>query len=84
MDAVLALYSYNAAVAFMAEGLAARFAQKVSSVALPGGLSAAWSERVKYWTGLAERMRNGGVTSSGAFSHASPRADGYTALTEAP
>lgn len=77
IDAVLALYSFNPAVAFMAEGLAARFAQKVSSVGLPGGLSASWSERVKYWKGLAAQMRAGGVTASGAFSVDSPRADGY-------
>ena len=77
IDAVLGLYAFNPAVAFMAEGLAARFAQKVSSVSLPGGLSAAWSERVKYWLGLADQMRKGGVTASGAFSAAAPRADGY-------
>lgn len=79
IDAVLSLYAFNPAVAFMAEGLAARFAQKVSSVSLPGGLSASWSERVKYWLGLAEQMRKGGVTASGAFSVAAPRADGYAA-----
>jgi hypothetical protein len=80
VDAALSLYGYAGGVAFMAEGLAARFAQKVSSVGLPGGLSASWSERVKYWLGLAERMRSGGVTAAGAFSVASPRADGYADL----
>lgn len=79
IDAVLALYPFNSAVAFMAEGLAARFAQKVSSVSLPGGLAASWAERVKYWKGLAVQMRGGGVTVAGAFSVASPRADGYAA-----
>lgn len=78
IDAVLGLYTFNSAVAFMAEGLAARFAQKVSSVGLPGGLSASWSERVKYWKGLAEQMRAGGVTASGAFSRTPTRVDGYS------
>lgn len=77
IEAVLALYPFNSAVAFMAEGLAARFAQNPSSVALPSGLSVSWSERVKYWKGLAEQMRSGGVTSSGAFSRTPTRTDGY-------
>lgn len=83
IDAVLSLYAFNPAVAFMAEGLAARFAQKVSSVSLPGGLSAAWAERIKNWKDLAAQMRAGGVTASGAFSVASPRADGYAQAAEA-
>lgn len=77
VDAALTLYGYNGGVAFMAEGLAARFAQKVSSVSLPGGLAASWSERVKYWLNLAVRMRMGGVTTVGAFSVSATRADGY-------
>lgn len=77
IDAVLGLYSFNSAVAFMAEGLAARFAQDPSSVSLPSGLSVAWSERVKYWKGIAQQMRDGGVVGGGAFSHTPTRSDGY-------
>lgn len=76
-DVVLALYPFNSAVAFMAEGLAARFAQNPSSVSLPSGLAVSWSERVKYWKGLAAQMRSGGVTASGAFSRTPTRSDGY-------
>lgn len=80
IDAVLALYAFNPAVAFMAEGLAARFAQKVSSVGLPGGLSASWAERVKNWKDIAAQMRAGGVTSGGAFAVTTKRGDGYADL----
>jgi hypothetical protein len=80
IDAVITLHGYNGGVAYLAEGLAARFAQKVSSVSLPGGLSAAWSERVKYWTRLAEQMRAGGVTGTSAFSRTPTRVDGYSEL----
>ncbi len=77
IEAVLALYSYNSAVAFMAEGLAARFAQSPTSVSLPSGLSVAWSARVASWLGLAERMRSGGVGASAAFARTPTRTDGY-------
>lgn len=83
IDAMLTLYGYNPGVAFLAEGLAARFAQQVSSVSLPGGLSAAWSERVRYWKGLAEQMRSGGVTGGAAFSRTPTRTDGYSDLQDA-
>src|SRR6476661_5671709 len=77
IEAVLGLYPFNSAVAFMAEGLAARFAQNPSSVSLPSGLSVAWSERVKQWKALAQQMRDGGIVGSAAFSHTPTRADGY-------
>jgi hypothetical protein len=84
VDAALLQYGYAGGVAYLAEGLAARFAQQVSSTSLPGGLSASWSERVKYWLGLADRMRKlGGVTASGqAFSHTPARTDGYSEYAE--
>jgi len=82
VDAALTLFGYSGGVAFMAEGLAARFAQDPTSVSLPSGLAVSWSERVKYWLGLAERMRSGGVTAYGAFSHITIRSDGYSAYQE--
>jgi len=84
IDAMLALYSFNTAVATMAMGLAARFAQNPSSVSLPSGLSVSWSERVKYWLGLAAQMQAGGVSGTyTAFSHTPTRIDGYSDLAAA-
>jgi hypothetical protein len=77
IEAVLSMYSFNAALAFMATGLASRFARKPGSVTLPNGLSVSWAERVKNWQALALDMRNGGITASGAFSFQPTRADGY-------
>ena len=80
IEAMLALYAFNVAVAYMATGLAARFAQDPSSVSLPSGLSVSWSERVKYWLSLAAQMRDGGIAaSSTAFSRTPTRTDGYAA-----
>ncbi len=79
IEAMLGLYSFNAAVATMATGLAARFAQDPSSVSLPSGLSVSWSERVKYWMSLAAQMRDGGVAGTyTAFSRTPTRVDGYS------
>jgi hypothetical protein len=61
IDAVLVIYAPNPAVAFLATGLASRFAQKPSDVALPHGLRVAWRERIAAWLGLAAQMRAGGV-----------------------
>ena len=62
IDAVLALYTFNPGVAFLAEELAIRYAQKPGSVSLPGGLSVSWPTRVQMWKALAAQMRAGGVT----------------------
>lgn len=78
MDAVLGLYSFNAAVSFMANGLAAKYAQEPDRVTLPSGLSVSWAERVKYWTGLALSL--GGVSAGAAFAVQLARTDGYSAL----
>lgn len=83
IDAVLALYPFNGAVAWLAEELATRFAQKPGSVTLPGGLSVSWSARVSAWQALAKQMRAGGVTTGGAFAVQSTRNDGYAQAAEA-
>ena len=78
IEAMLSLYSFNAATATMAMSLAARFAQEPDRVTLPSGLSVSWSERVKYWLSLASQMQGGGVTGGAAFSHTPTRMDGYS------
>jgi hypothetical protein len=79
IEAMLASYSYNIAVAHMAPGLAGRFAQEPDRVTLPSGLSVAWSERVKYWLGLAAQMLAGGVAGVyTSFSRTPTRTDGYS------
>lgn len=77
--AVLATNTRNGTIALLAQGLAARYAQRVDRVTLPSGLSVAWSERVKYWLSL---VASGGVAggSFAAFSVAPNRTDGYATL----
>jgi len=57
MDSVLEQYGYALGVAFMADELAARYAQQPGSVGLPSGLSVSWPERVKNWQRIAAEMR---------------------------
>ncbi len=57
IQAVIDENGYNLAVALLAEGLVARFAQKPTSVGLPSGLSVAWSKRLDAWIALAARYR---------------------------
>jgi hypothetical protein len=73
--AAQARYGFAGGVAFVALGLAARFAQQPGSVRLPNGLSATWAERVAYWQGLAAQLRTGGVTGPPAVA---PYAGGLT------
>lgn len=61
INAALAIYGLNPAVAFLATGLATRFAQKPTDIGLPSGLRVAWAERIKTWLSLAAQMRDGGV-----------------------
>ncbi len=68
IDAVLALYAYDTALAFMADELAVRFAQQPGSVSLPSGLSVSWAERVKEWRRIADNARGGALSGSGALS----------------
>lgn len=61
IEAVLALYSFNSSVAFLATELATRYAQKPGSVSA-NGKSVSWADRVRTWLALATQMRAGGVT----------------------
>lgn len=59
ISAVLALMGgFEAGVAWLADELAARFAQRPDSLS-DAGSSLRWSERVAQWRLLAERMRAG-------------------------
>jgi hypothetical protein len=80
ISAVLALYTFNPAVAVMATGLAARQAQDPRSITLPSGLSISGIDATTYWLGLAAQMRAGGVSGGSAFSVAPARTDGYSEL----
>jgi hypothetical protein len=79
--AVLATMTRNSTIAFLAQGLAARYAQNPDRVTLPSGLSVAWSERVKYWRDLA--ASGGTLGSGGAFSVMPTRNDGYSQAADA-
>jgi hypothetical protein len=83
IDAVITLHGYNGGVAFLATGLASRFAQKPTDVSLPGGLRVAWAKRIDRWVELAADMRAGGVTGTyAAFSRTPTRTDGYSELQD--
>lgn len=82
IDAVLLLYAFNGGVAFLAQELATRFAQKPGNVSLPSGLSVSWADRVKTWLALATQMRAGGVVIGGAFAVQPTRNDGYSEAAE--
>lgn len=60
-DAVLSLYDFNGAVAFLANELAATYARKPGSVTLYG-LSVSWRDRVATWLALAKAAINGSLT----------------------
>jgi hypothetical protein len=53
--AVIAWKGYTAGVAYLAEGLIARFGQEPDSVRLPSGLSVSFRDRIAVWTRLANR-----------------------------
>jgi hypothetical protein len=57
IEAALAEHGFNLAVAVVAEGLAAEYAQEPGSVRLPDGLTVSWPERVKFWLGRATEYR---------------------------
>jgi hypothetical protein len=54
------------AVAILAEGLAAQYAQEPDSFG-SGSLSVSWRERVKTWLALAERSRSAAATVAGGL-----------------
>lgn len=69
IDAVLAmLATFDAGVAFMANELAVRFAQKPGSVSLPSGLSVSWAYRVAEWRRIADNAARGGITNAATLS----------------
>lgn len=69
IEAVLAMQStFDAAIAWMADELAVRFAQKPGSVSLPSGLSVSWAERVRAWQAIAANARRGGITNTASVS----------------
>jgi hypothetical protein len=53
--AVIAWKGYTAGVAYLAEGLIARFGQEPDSVRLPSGLAVSFRDRIAVWTRLANR-----------------------------
>lgn len=78
IEAILATNTRNGSIAFLAQGLAARYAQLPTSVS-SSGKSVSWgSLRVEYWLSL---VASGGVPGGGAaFSVAPNRTDGYATL----
>lgn len=74
IEAVLAAEgSREAAIAFIAKGLAVEYAQKPGQVTLPNGLSVSWAYRVAQWNALAAEMdalvvRAGAGTARGVSS----------------
>lgn len=76
IDAEIAAYRFNEAVAALAEGLATRFAQYPDETETPGGHTVKWKERVGAWQDLAKRLREtpgpgtrGGSTKLGALTN---------------
>lgn len=57
ITAFLGTVPFNEAVALLAEGLAARFAQYPDETETAGGSKLKWTERVKTWLELAKRLR---------------------------
>ena len=62
--AELATTSYSEAVASLALGLASRFAQYPDEVDTAGNSKMKWSERVKTWRNLADKMIQNPTTSA--------------------
>lgn len=79
IDALLLLYSVTDTVAFIATGLAVRYAQQPTDITMPSGVRISWGKRIASWESLAAQMRAGG-SSGAAFSVRLARSDGYTAL----
>lgn len=57
LQALIDQNGYLRAVALAAEGLASEYAQRTDRVALPSGLSVAWSERVAQWNRITAQYR---------------------------
>lgn len=76
IDAEIATYRFNEAVAVLADGLAVRFAQYPDETKTPGGHTVKWTERVSAWQELAKRLRaspgpgtRGGAARLGALTN---------------
>lgn len=61
--AALAQFGEDLGTAVIAEGLAARYAQRPTSISDDSG-SISWGDRVKTWIAVANRYRAGGAMSS--------------------
>jgi hypothetical protein len=69
IEAVLAMFAtFDLAIAFMADELAVRFAQKPGSVTLSSGLSVSWSYRVQQWQRIADNARKGVNATAGSMT----------------
>lgn len=67
------------ATRLIAASLAAYYAQQPSSVS-SNGSSVSWTERVKQWNLIAAGSLDTASSSTGAFSYAPVRVDGYSDL----
>jgi hypothetical protein len=57
IEAELQGEAYNAAIGRLALGLATRFAQYPDDTTTPGGHKMKWSDRVRAWEALSDRMQ---------------------------
>ena len=73
IQAKLDTLPYPEALAQLAEGLAAEFAQNPSSYSESGSMSISWGERVKTWLAIADRARSGKIKTPALSTSRIPR-----------
>ena len=82
IDALVAAHGEAEATARLAEGLATQFGRQPGSVAIPGGPTVSWGDRVRAWTALAGAMRTAAAVGTAATVSTGAARDGRRAEAE--
>ena len=62
IDAMVVTFGYSEGVAVLADSLAVRFAQEPDRYTDESGVAVVWTQRIKEWSDLADKLRSGDVS----------------------
>jgi hypothetical protein len=74
IDAKLAAFTYQEALAQLSEALVAEYGQKPDEYSESGGIRIKWGERVKAWQKVADNARAGKIVTPGTVQISRPGA----------
>jgi hypothetical protein len=74
IEAKLAVFTYQEALAQLAEALVAEYGQKPDEYSESGGIRIKWGQRVKAWQAIADSARAGDISAPGTVQISRPRA----------